>query len=173
MWTRIRRSASFAVLAVASATPLFADGGQWSSRFWGFGWGDGYHAPPRTGGLHLHGSHGQGQVSHTPHHFGSQPSGLMPGGYPYRGEFDEPQRGAQLPQWLWDPADETVVIDAAEPSGSAPSDEVPVPPSSPSSAKPSPDPSLGLPPSLAPAEPVDSRAMRRGRIQARSDGWSR
>jgi hypothetical protein len=174
MWIRLRRSASLAALAFASATPLFADGGQWTSRFWGFGWGDGYHAPPRTGALHLHGQHGHGQVGQGVNFFGSQPSGLMPGGYPHRGEYDEPQSGPQLPKWLWDPSEETVIVDTAEPSLPAEADPVPAPPPSSSSAKPSPDPSLGLPPSLAPTEPIDSRAMNRGgRIQARSNGWSR
>lgn len=170
----IRRSASVALLAFASATPLFADGGQWTSRYWGLGWGDGYHAPPRTGGLHLHGAHGPGPQSQAPNYFGSQPSGLMPGGYPYGDRYDEPQSGTRLPQWLWDPSEETVIVDAADPISPAASDPAPAPPLSSGSAKQSHDPSLGLPPALSPTEPIDPTAMnRRGRTQARSNGWSR
>jgi hypothetical protein len=178
MKIRLRKSASVALLTLASAAPLLADGGQWTNRFWGLGWGDGYHAPPRTGGPHLPGSQGHGASAHGHRghalaHAGGRPDGLMPGGYPDRGQYDESYGTNSLPEWLWDPSDETVIVDTAQPTLPAESDPVPPPPQS-STKKPARDPSLGLPPAIEPTERTDSRAMlRRGPIQARSAGWSR
>ena len=185
MSIRFKKSASAAILALASSTPLFADGGQWSNRFWGLGWGDGYHAPPQTGGLahglrlHGHGHHGghghaPGHHGHGLAHGGGRLGGLMPGGYPDRGHYDDSPATPRLPQWLWDPSDETVVVETAPQSLPQDADPVPPPPELPVGAKRSEDPSLGLPPALEPTARTDSRAMlRRGPVQARSNGWSR
>ena len=98
----------------------------------------------------------------------------MPGGYPYREEYAEPQYASQLPEWLWDPTEETVIVDTVDSPQPSASDPVPPPPLTSPSANRSRDPSLGLPPSLAPTDRTDPRAMnRRGPIQARSNGWSR
>lgn len=179
---RFTRYASAAILALASAAPLYADGGQWSSRFWGLGWGDGYHAPPRTGGLHSPGGHGHGVLGHHASgqrgqafaYSGHNPAGLMPGGYPDRGQYTDVPKGPQLPDWLWDPSEETVVVETAPQPSPAETDPVPPPPQSPAATNRAEDPSLGMPPALDPTGRTDSRAMlRRVPIQARSSGWSR
>ncbi|HEV7281381.1 MAG TPA: hypothetical protein VGN57_14365 [Pirellulaceae bacterium] len=184
MSIRFKKSASVAFLAIASAAPLYADGGQWSNRFWGLGWGDGYHAPPQTGGIvkglgahgHRHGGgHEHGSAQHVPAfaQAGEQPGVLMPGGYPDRGQYHDAPRGPRLPQWLWDPSDETVIVESAPASLPQEADPVPPPPELPAAAKPAKDPSLGMPPALEPESRTDARAMRRGLIQARWNGESR
>lgn len=182
----IRRflSAVAAALLLATGAPAFADGGDWSGRFWGLGWGDGYHAPPRSGALHFGGSHHHAGSHHhpgshlraeRPNYFGDA-GPLMPGGYPYRSyvETVDPAPSSTLPKWLWDPSQSEVVveeIDLAAPPAAQASDPVPPPPLSKARSG---DPSLGLPPTLEPTDGTDPRAMnRRGRVQATNRGWSR